>query len=153
MEAPGMLLHRLTDTGLLNSLREVENIRSRLNHLLTLDSANELASPTFPPLNTWLSDEGAIVTAELPGMQPTDLDINVVNDTLTIKGSREAEKLSEGETMHRCERGTGSFSRSLQLPFKIEAEKVDAKFCKGILEIKLPRAESEKPKKISVRSN
>ena len=148
-----MLLHRLTDTGLLNSLREVENIRNRLNNLLTLETADQLASPAFPPINTWLSEEGAVVTAELPGISPEELDLNIVNDTLTVKGTREQEKLADGETMHRRERGSGQFSRTVQLPFKIEADKVEARFSKGILEIKLPRAESEKPKKITIHSN
>lgn len=148
-----MLLHRLTDHGILNSLRDVETVRQRLNDLLALENTEGMTAPTFPLLNTWISDQGAVVTAELPGIEPSDLELSIVNDTLTIKGERKTEKLNEGETFHRRERGFGSFSRTVQLPFKIESEKVDAKFSKGTLEIKLPRAESEKPKKISISCN
>ncbi|MBM4315661.1 MAG: Hsp20/alpha crystallin family protein, partial [Deltaproteobacteria bacterium] len=100
----------------------------------------------------WVGEGDVIVTAELPGMDTGNTDISVVGDTLTISGSRKAEPLKEGESYHRQERSHGQFKRTLQLPFRVEADKVEAKYEKGILRLTLPRAEADKPRKISVRS-
>jgi len=102
----------------------------------------------YPALNAWTNDNEAVVTAEIPGIDPNNLDISVVGDTLTIRGSREAEKTEDGMQMLRSERPSGPFSRSLQLPFHVDAEKVTADSKNGILTITLPFAESGKPRKI-----
>jgi len=60
--------------------------------------------------------------------------------------------LNEGESYHRQERGSGSFTRTVRLPFRVEADKVSAKYERGILQITLPRAEEDKPKKIQIKS-
>jgi len=109
-------------------------------------------APTYPAMNVWTNDEGAIVTAELPGVKPEDLDISVAEDTLTLTGSREPEEVGEGVTYHRRERGFGRFSRVFQLPFQVESDQVEAVFEKGVLQISLPRAEADKPKKITVKT-
>jgi HSP20 family protein len=107
---------------------------------------------TYPVMNVWSNEEGAVVTAELPGVEVENIDISVVGDTLTLSGSRQAEELNEGEKFHRRERGFGKFSRSFQLPFRVESDKIEATFEKGVLHISLPRSEADKPKKIDVKS-
>jgi len=109
-------------------------------------------SREYPAVNLWRGDEDVVLTAEIPGVETDDLDIAVHDNTLTLRGSRKAETLQEGETYHRQERGTGSFVRSVQLPFEVEADKVEAKLEKGILHLTLPRAEADKPKKIEVKT-
>src|SRR5690606_3404603 len=109
-------------------------------------------APRFPAINVWMSVEGAVVTAELPGVNPEDVDISVVGGTLTSTGSRQPDELKEGEKYHRRERRFCKFTRTFQLPFTVEADKVEAKFDKGVLHIALPRAEAEKPRKISVKA-
>ena len=109
-------------------------------------------APSYPAINVWTNEDGAVVTAELPGVDTDDIDISVVNDTLTLSGERKAEGLAEGDQFHRRERGYGKFNRSFQLPFKVEADNVDALFENGILHLSLPRAEADKPKKITVKS-
>ncbi|MCB0212841.1 MAG: Hsp20/alpha crystallin family protein, partial [Anaerolineae bacterium] len=89
---------------------------------------------------------------ELPGVNPEDIDISVVGETLKLTGSRQPEELGEGSRYHRRERGFGKFTRTFQLPFAVEADQVEAVFDKGILHISLPRAEAEKPKKITVKA-
>jgi HSP20 family protein len=106
----------------------------------------------YPVMNVWSNEDGAVVTAELPGINAEDIEISVVGDTLTLSGSRQADELEEGEKYHRRERGSGKFSRSFQLPFRTEADKIEATFDKGVLHISLPRSEADKPKKISVKS-
>jgi len=104
-----------------------------------------------PPINAWVGEADVVVAAELPGVDPGKVEISVVGDTLTISGTREAETLKAGESYHRQERDFGRFSRTIQLPFHIEAEKVKAKYARGVLKITLPRAEADKPRKIAVK--
>ena len=93
-----------------------------------------------------------MVTAELPGVSPDEINIAITGDTLTLSGSRQRPE-TESNTYHRQERGYGPFSRSLQLPFRIDANQVEATFRKGVLSITLPRAEEDKPKKINVNAS
>jgi HSP20 family protein len=103
-------------------------------------------------MNVWTGEDGAIVTAELPGISPDDIDISVVSDTLTVKGCHNPNQREEGATYHRQERSRGRFSRSFSLPFQVKASNVEAVFENGILRIALPRAEEDKPKKITVKA-
>ena len=106
----------------------------------------------FPALNVWISGDHAVVTTEVPGIDPKDLEITALRDTLTLRGMRKPEALGEGETYHRRERWSGQFSKTLQLPFSVDAGRVEARFTKGVLYIALPRIEADKPKKVSVTS-
>jgi HSP20 family protein len=108
------------------------------------------AAPAYPAMNVWTNEEGAIVTAELPGVAPEDIDISVVNETLTVTGERQPDEVEEA-TYHRRERGQGRFTRSCQLPFRVESGEVEATFERGVLHIHLPRAEADKPKRIEVK--
>lgn len=132
--------------------REMERLRRGMNRLFADVRPGLAAAPCYPAMNVWTNEDGAVVTAELPGVKAADIEISVLDDTLTVTGNREPAKLEEGQTYHRRERSCGKFTRSLQLPFAIEAEKVDAAFEKGVLSITLPRAEADKPKKIVVKT-
>ncbi len=130
--------------------REIESLRREMNRLFARTSPWE--APEFPAINIWVRDNEARVTAELPGIDAKDLDISVIGDTMTLGGNRKADVLKEGESYHRQERGSGSFARTVRLPFKVETDKVSAKYERGVLRITLPRAEEDKPKKIEVKS-
>ena len=140
--------------GLLSPWQEMERLQREMNRLFSsaVPNLGLGTSPTFPAMNVWTNNEGAVVTAELPGVNPEDVDISVVGDTLTLTGLRQPEALQEGEKYHRQERGYGKFTRTIQLPFAVEADKVEAVFKHGILHISLPCAETEKPKKIAVKT-
>ena len=129
-----------------DTLRELESM-SRDMRRLDIPSTIE-----FPATNVWVSYDNAVVTTEIPGIDPNALEISVVKDTLTLRGSRQAEELKEGESYHRRERWTGQFAKTLELPFAVESGKVEARFAKGILSISLPRAEVDKPRKITIKS-
>jgi HSP20 family protein len=109
-------------------------------------------APSYPAMNVWTDQDGLVVSAELPGVDPEIIDISVQNDTLTLQGSRAADEVPEGGTYHRRERGSGSFKRSLQLPFQVESDKVSASYHNGVLQITLPRAKADKPKKIAIKA-
>ena len=112
-----------------------------------------LSRQDFPAVNVWTkADVGQVVTAEIPGMNVDDLDIKVVGETLSISGSRPAPETDENIRYHRQERGYGSFTRTIQLPFPIDVDNVEANYEKGVLKIWLPRSESDKPSKIAVKA-
>ena len=135
-----------------NPWREIERMQREVGRIFDDVSRNRLAvAPSFPAMNVWSNEEGIVITAELPGVSPDDIDISVVGDTLTLSGGRQPEAI-ENVKYHRRERSQGKFTRTFQLPFTVEAGKVEAFFDKGILHISLPRAEAEKPKKIAVKA-
>lgn len=106
----------------------------------------------FPALNIWLNEESAIITAEVPGLEPQSIDVSVKGDALTLSGSRTSVELKEGEAYHRQERGHGNFTRTVKIPFQTDSAGVTASYEKGILKIDLPRAEEDKPKKIQIKT-
>jgi HSP20 family protein len=106
---------------------------------------------TYPAVNVWEDAENVYVEAELPGVDPKDLEIHVTGgNQLTLKGERK-EAVPEKGVVHRQERGFGSFVRVLTLPFQVNADRVDARFDNGVLLIKLAKHEAAKPRKISVK--
>jgi len=128
-------------------LREMNEIfqETPLRHAFEYARAEE-----FPPVNMWSNEEEIIVAVDAPGMDSKELNINVLEDTLLIQGKREAPTDMETATCHRQERICGTFRRAFKLPFKIEQDKVTARYEKGILEIRLPRSEREKPRRINI---
>lgn len=131
--------------------REMERLQREMNRLM--EGPGNGTRREFPPMNIWANEENAMITAELPGVNGDDLDISVVGDTLTLTGSRPTDSGDDDSTFHRRERWSGNFSRTIQLPFRINSDAVDATFSNGILQVVLPRAESDKPHRISISAN
>lgn len=104
----------------------------------------------FPLINGWVNDESLIITAELPGVDPDQIDISILDENLTLSGSRDNEELSEGLEYIRRERNNGKFSRTIELPFRVDVDEVKAEFQNGVLRIELPRLPEEKPRKVNV---
>jgi len=130
----------------------MERLRREMNRLFETSSYGALRrAPSFPAMNVWTSEEGLIVTAEIPGVEIGDIDISVMNETLTVSGQRNPDEVGEGVRYHRRERGYGRFSRSVQLPYPVDSDHVEATFKNGVLSIALPRAEEDKPRKITVK--
>jgi HSP20 family protein len=144
-----MLLQEFPRTRLFETLREMQQLQQQFQRIF--DNNSWRVAGEFPPINVWTSEHSATVTAEVPGLSPEDIEISVVNDTLTLKGERRPEPLAEGESLHRQERGFGQFARTIQLPYRVDADKVEASFKRGVLTITLPRTEQDRPRKISVR--
>lgn len=133
---------------------EMERLQREINSLFNTGSPNRLQiAPSFPALNIWSSEEGQVITAEIPGVEPEDIDISVTGEILTLRGSRKPEEIGEDVRYHRQERGYGRFQRSIQLPFPVEPDQVEATFKSGVLTITLPRAEEDKPRKITVKAH
>jgi len=105
----------------------------------------------YPALNTWQDGDNAWIEAELPGLAMEDLEVLVKGGEVTIAGER---KLGEpqGANWHRRERSHGRFSRTLTLPWDVDADKVTATLRDGVLTVQLPKAERAKPRKVKVLS-
>jgi len=110
-----------------------------------------LGSFAWPRLN--LTDAGAtlVVTAEVPGLQEKDLEVTIHDKTLTLKGERTAD-VPKGYTVHRRERQSVKFARSLSLPVAVNAEKTNASLKDGVLTITLTKAPEAQPRQIAVKS-
>ena len=108
----------------------------------------------YPPINVWTGKDDVVLTAELPGLDPDDLDVSVQENTLTLRcAPQEKERQpQEGETVHRRECVHAGFNRSWRLPFDVDGDKVDAKLENGILKLTLPRSAASKPKRIEVKT-
>jgi HSP20 family protein len=106
----------------------------------------------YPPLNVWDDSDHVYAEAELPGLQLNDLEIYVTGgNQLTLKGQRNEPTVETG-VWHRQERGFGMFTRVITLPMPVNADKIEAKFCNGVLTITMPKDEAAKPRRITVQA-
>jgi HSP20 family protein len=106
-------------------------------------------SGAFPLVNVFNDGEDFVLVAELPGVKKEDLDVQVRGDTLRIQGKKSIS-YDEGASVHRRERATGQFDRTLTLPAEVDATKVAAEYRDGVLTLRLPRAESAKPRTVTI---
>ena len=106
---------------------------------------------SFPKVNVWKNNDAVLITAEVPGIDPTEIDLNVKADKLVISAEHQQRSRVEGEAYQRSERSSGKLHRELSLPFRINPESVNASCKNGILRITLGRAEEDRPKKITVK--
>lgn len=104
----------------------------------------------MPAVDVFEKDDKFVVKAELPGIKENDIDVSVVGDTLYIRGEKKTETEVKDEDYYRCERSYGTFYRSIPIPSNVDANKIEASFDDGILEVTLPKSVKAKPKKIAV---
>jgi HSP20 family protein len=136
--------------------REMNALQERMGRLYddvagrrTVDE-DYLSGRWMPAVDVREGKEHLEITVELPGLDPKDVDVSVENRVLTIKGSRQFEKATEGETYHRVERAYGSFERSFTLPSNVDPERIKANYRHGVLHLTLPKREEAKPRSISI---
>ncbi|OQB49531.1 MAG: Spore protein SP21 [Deltaproteobacteria bacterium ADurb.Bin151] len=135
---------RLSET-----MPEMLNLQREMNRLFS--NMGQKSPQEYPAVNIWDKKGSAVITAELPGIDPEKLDISVSGDTVAISGAALQEPPAADGTYLRQERGIGSFKRNIQLPFQIDAQAVEARYEKGILAVVLPRAKEDLPKKIKIQ--
>lgn len=133
--------------------QDMDQLQREMNRLFDATGTGRVFSaPSYPAINIWTNEDGQLISAEMPGVHPDDIDIDVTGDALSISGERKPDEVAENAHYHRRERSYGSFSRTIQLPFMVDTNKVEANFKNGVLMISLPRAEADKPKKITIKS-
>lgn len=131
---------------------ELRRLQTDMNRLFDGFSPGERVAG-FPSVNIYARDDSLLVTSELPGFDENALDVTVRDDVVTIAGEVRAQENGNGGVAWRHrERGRGRFSRTVELPFRVDPDKVDARYDNGVLEIELHRPEQDKPRRIAVNA-
>ena len=139
-----------------NAVNELLHLQGELDALLRSPSSDLFAGPSaagvFPPVNVFRNANGdAVIRAELPGVKPEHLSVTVERRRLTLSGERASEGAESGG-YHRRERASGKFSRSMDLPADLDVDRAEATFRGGVMTLTIPRAETAKPRQITVKA-
>lgn len=145
-----MLLQRMTPTVFGDLRREVDRLFEDFTRPFNGDMFR--TGGAFPALNVWEDADNVFAEAEMPGVKLENVEVGVVGNELSIKGTRGGQSEQKGRTFHRQERWTGEFSRFLTLPTAVNADRVEAVMKEGVLTITLPKAETAKPRRIEVKT-
>ena len=136
--------------------RDVLALQNRMNSLLqdyARTGADDLISTAsfVPPVDIYEDEHKIVLKLEVPGMKQEDFDVQLENNTLTVRGERKFEKEEKEENFHRIERRYGSFFRSFAVPNTVNTDDVKASYEAGVLKIELAKREETKPKQIKVQ--
>ena len=143
-------------------LGEMVSLRSAMDRLFEDSFVSPLTWRTLgtgsngesiaPPVDVHQTPDEIVVTASLPGIRPEDVDITMTGQTLTVRGELKAdETINRDQYLYR-ERRYGSFSRSLQLPVRVEGDRAEATFEHGVLTLRIPKSEEVKPRQIRIHA-
>jgi len=130
--------------------RIFEDFFERPLGLSPLSRETSLPTSFMPDLDISDSEDEIMVSAELPGMEPEDIDIQLSGNTLMISGEKSSEKEEKGKRYYRQERSYGSFRRSIPIPDEIDQEKIDASYQRGVLKVSLPKTAGAKKNSKSI---
>ena len=125
---------------------EINDLQGRLNSAFR-------NSRSYPGIRLYQKDDVVILQAEIPGISVEDIDLNIREENLILSFDRKPEKAVKDGRLLRNERNTGKFSRVIRLPFRVDSARVEADYKKGVLNIKLPMAEEDKPRKIAIKAS
>lgn len=134
--------------------RDFDDLRREVNRVFTgvptfmTPLQDDLIHRWIPAMDT-VQEEGTLhLTMDLPGLSEQDIDIELVDDVLTISGSREIKREQQTQQWHRYERAAGEFVRAVQLPSGVDSESIKAVFHEGVLQVTIPT-----PEEVGTRSN
>lgn len=131
---------------------DMRRLQAEMNRLF--EDTGSLRTPrAYPPVNVWLGDNSVVVAAEMPGLSHDDIELTVQDDRLTIRGNRPLAADDNQVAWHRRERVTGSFARTVDLPFRVDADKVEARFQNGVLAVEMQRPEQDRPRRIAINAS
>jgi HSP20 family protein len=138
-------------------LRELGTLQNEMNRLFNTVFDTPAPAGNGNTMRRWVpamdlveAGDHYVLRADLPGMGEDDIKIEFEDGTLTISGERKAESESGAEGFYRVERAFGSFARTLTLPQGVDAEAVTASFDRGVLEVRIPKPEQRKPRRIEI---
>jgi HSP20 family protein len=133
--------------------RELTTLRDEVNRMFSRslsEGGGRPAGTWSPPIDVFDTADAIVLKAELPGLKPEDVEVEVDEGVLSIRGERRfTEQVEEGR-YHRLERAYGQFARSLSLPTGVRSEDITATFTDGVLEVRVPKADEVRPRKIAV---
>ncbi len=136
--------------------RDIATLQDRLNRALGSgfghsERENEMNLAAWaPPVDIAEEKDRIVITAELPGFQENQIEIQSENGMLTLRGERKFESEHDGKSYHRVERSYGQFVRTFSLPNNVDREKIKADFSNGLLRVELPKREDAKPRTIKI---
>lgn len=135
--------------------RDITALREDMNRLFTrtLGDGPAAGSSWSPAIDVFDTPDAIVLKAELPGLEAEQIDIEVDDDVLTLTGERRFEDRVEEGRYHRIERAYGHFQRSITLPPNVKADEISASVERGVLEVRVPKADEAKPRKIAVHAN
>ena len=133
-----------------NFLPQIRDLNRFFNIELNDDDSSIATSHWTPAVDIAEKDDHFLIEADIPGVDPKDIEVSMENGYLTVKGEREKESKEEKDGYSRIERSHGSFYRRFSLPETADQESISAKSKKGVLQIKVGKTEVAKPKKITV---
>lgn len=140
-----------------NPFREVASFRDRMNALFndTLfrpdRSDDDMAMGLwYPSVDMFEKDDKVVIKAELPGLEKKDINLEVKNGVLTLRGERKFDNEVKEDNFYRREMSYGKFIRSFTLPAEVDADRISAEFKNGLLTVEVPKSEAHKPKQIAV---
>jgi len=137
---------------------EFRTLQSQMNRLFepflgrSFDDQDLASGSWIPPVDVVEEKDAILVSAELPGLRPEDVEIQYENGVLVLRGQRTFQQESNDRTYHRVERAYGTFVRSFTLPRSADPEKITASFQNGLLEVRVPKREEAKPKMIPINA-
>jgi len=139
-------------------VRELSSIQNEMNRLFNTFFDTPATPGNGSTLRRWIpamdlveTDDHFVLKADLPGLSEGDVNIEVEDNVLTISGERKAQHEEKKEGYYRVERAYGSFRRSLTLPEGIDPADVQASFDRGVLEVRIPKPEERKPRRVSIK--
>lgn len=132
----------------------LDELRREMNPALCASSAVfEGTGGVYPPVNLFESEEGYVLTAELPGVAPESVEVSIEGSTVTLSGERKIEyAAAEGTAVHRRERQSGTFRRGFELPTEIDIDAAKATHKNGVLTLNLPKSPASKPRQITIET-
>jgi HSP20 family protein len=136
----------------LDPFRELTALQTEVNRLFSRVGGGDVAERQSwtPSLDVIETEDGIKLKAELAGMDPADISVEVQDKVLTVSGERRFEEEVKEDKYYRIERRYGSFSRSIALPQTVDEDRIEAKYENGVLEVAVPKAEIAKPRKIAL---
>jgi HSP20 family protein len=137
---------------------ELHTIQNEMNRLFnTLFDSPAQGTREGAPVRRWIpamdlveTGDSYVLRADLPGLSEGDVNIELEDNVLTISGERKSEHADRDEGYYRIERASGAFARSLTLPEHVNPDSVQARFDRGVLEVRIPRPEQRKPRKVAI---
>jgi HSP20 family protein len=132
--------------------REIDRLFQDFGRGFPAFGSREFSRDLMPAIDVTETDGDIEITAELPGLEEKDVQINVTDNVLTIRGEKKAEKEDKQKDYHVVERSYGSFYRAFELPAGVEADKIKADISKGVLKVTVPKPTPKQAKKIEVKT-
>lgn len=134
--------------------RDIAQMQSEMSRVFDglLGSRGRTAQGWVPALDVWETDSDVVYAFDLPGLAEDEISIEVADDTLTVTGERRRETKEESDRFFRYERRYGAFSRAVGLPAGVDDSKIVASYANGVLEVRVPKPEEAKPRRIKLGS-